>query len=272
MDPTRKTAILVGALFLTTEVGAIVGRLLYSPVLNTPDFVLGTGTVTPVLIGVLFEVVLITAVVGTGVAAYPVLRRHSEGLALAYVAARIVEAAIIAVGTLSLLTVLMLRQQPSEGNDAAMETVASALLALQDGTLLFGPGFALGVGSILLAALMYTSRLVPRPLAILGLVGGVAITASTVAVIFGLYGQFSSVGLLAALPVFAWELALALWLIIKGFAVTSNPAPYYSGPYAAATSRIQVTPKLSVNMPNPGLQAEAASGSITVAPTDNAVK
>ncbi|TFC04113.1 DUF4386 domain-containing protein [Cryobacterium adonitolivorans] len=217
MSPTRRTAILAGVFFLLTEVGAIVGRLLYAPVLNTPGYVLGAGRDSMVAVGVLFEVVLVIAVVGTAVVLYPVLRRQSPALALAYVAARILEAAIIMLGTISLLTVLMLRQQPPGVDDGALEAVAAGLLALQDGTLLFGPGFALGVGSILLASLMYASRLVPRVIAVLGLAGGAIITLSTVLVIFGLYGQFSPIGLLVALPVFAWEVSLALWLVLKGF-------------------------------------------------------
>ena len=221
MTPTRRTAILAGVFFLLTEIGAIVGRLLYAPVLNTPGYVLGTGRDSMVAVGVLFEVVLVIAVVGTAVVLYPVLRRQSPALALAYVAARILEAAIIMLGTISLLTVLMLRQQQPSGPDGAgggaLESVAAGLLALQDGTLLFGPGFALGIGSILLASLMHSSRLVPRVISILGLAGGAIITLSTVLVIFGLYGQFSPIGLLVALPVFAWEVSLALWLILKGF-------------------------------------------------------
>ena len=227
MTPTRRTAILAGVFFLLTEIGAIVGRLLYAPVLNTPGYVLGTGVPgagrdSMVAVGVLFEVVLVIAVVGTAVVLYPVLRRHSPALALAYVAARILEAAIILLGTISLLTVLMLRQQQpsfgeSGGDGGALEAVAAGLLALQDGTLLFGPGFALGIGSILLASLMHSSRLVPRVISILGLAGGAIITLSTVLVIFGLYGQFAPIGLLVALPEFAWEVSLALWLILKGF-------------------------------------------------------
>ena len=217
MSPTRRTAFLAGTFFLLTEIGAIVGRLLYGPVLNAPGYVLGTGRDSMVAVGVLFEVVLVIAVVGTGVVLYPVLRRQSPALALAYVAARILEAAIIMVGTISLLTVLMLRHQHPGVDDGALEAVAAGLLALQDGTLLFGPGFALGIGSILLASIMYSSRLVPRVIAVLGLAGGAIITLSTVLVIFGLYGQFSPIGLLVALPVFAWEVSLALWLILKGF-------------------------------------------------------
>ena len=220
MTATRRTEILIGVFFLLTEIGAIAGRLLYAPVLDTPGYVLGSGRDPLVYAGVLFEVLLVIAVVGTAVAAYPVLVRQNRAVALAYVAARILEAAIVAVGTLSLLTVLMLRRQPHT-DPGALETVASALLALQDATLLFGPGFALGIGSILLASLMYSSRLVPRGIATLGLVGGVVITLSAGAVVFGLYGQFSTIGLVVALPVFAWEVSLALWLIFTGFNSTA---------------------------------------------------
>jgi hypothetical protein len=207
MNPSRRTAALVGALFLLTEIGAIVGRLLYAPVLNTPGYVLGDGPDSLVLLGVLFEVMLMVGVVGTGVVLYPVLQHRRPALAL---------------GTLSLLTVLMLRQHSAGVDDATLEGIATALLTLQDGTLLFGPGFALGIGSILLAVAVFTTRLVPRAIAVLGLVGGTTITLSTVLVIFGVYGQFSPTGLIVALPVFAWELALAVWFIVKGF--TTTPA------------------------------------------------
>jgi hypothetical protein len=222
MNPSRRTAALVGALFLLTEIGAIVGRLLYAPVLNTPGYVLGDGPDSLVLLGVLFEVMLMVGVVGTGVVLYPVLQHRRPALALGYLAARVLEAAVIAVGTLSLLTVLMLRQHSAGVDDATLEGIATALLTLQDGTLLFGPGFALGIGSILLAVAVFTTRLVPRAIAVLGLVGGTTITLSTVLVIFGVYGQFSPTGLIVALPVFAWELALAVWFIVKGF--TTTPA------------------------------------------------
>jgi Domain of unknown function (DUF4386) len=104
-------------------------------------------------------------------------------------------------------------------------TVGSSLLAIHEWTFFFGPGIALGIGSLLLASLMYTTRLVPRAIAVLGLVGGGLICASSMAVLFGLYEQLSTIGLVVALPVFAWEVSLAVWLIVKGF----RPVPVLTG-------------------------------------------
>jgi hypothetical protein len=90
------------------------------------------------------------------------------------------------------------------------------LAALHDWTFLFGPGLAIGINTALLAALMYRSRLVPRTIAVIGLIGGPLVFASSVAVLFGAYEQASGVAALAALPVFAWEMSLAGWMIVKG--------------------------------------------------------
>jgi hypothetical protein len=171
-------------------------------------------------LGGFFELLLVIAAVGTAVTLYPILKRQNEGLALAFFAARLLEAAVILVGTLSLLTIVTLRRQFAAGAGAdpeVLSTIGSSLVALREWTYLFGPNFALGAASLLLAALMYSSRLVPRPIAVLGLAGGTMIPLSAVAVMFGAYDQFSPLGLIVALPVFAWELSLALWLIVKGF-------------------------------------------------------
>jgi hypothetical protein len=220
MNLSRATAITAGVFFLLTEVGAIAGVALYSPALRGADYINGAGPEGSVFVGVAFELLLVIAAVGTGVTLYPILKRQHEGLALAFVAARVLEAAVILVGTLSILTIVTLRQQfagTTDADPATLSTIGSSLVALRDWTYLFGPNLALGAASLLLAWLMYSSRLVPRGIAVLGLVGGSLISLSAVAVLFGLYGQFSTLGLVIALPVFAWELSLALWLIVKGF-------------------------------------------------------
>ena len=230
MNLSRPTAVVTGLLFLLTEVGAIVGMALYGPVLTSATYITSAGSDEAILLGALFELLLVIAAVGTAVTLYPILKRQNEGLALAYVAARVLEAAVILVGILSLLSIVTLRRQfagTAEGDMAALTTIGSSLVALHDWTFLFGPGFALGIGSLLLAPLMYSSRLVPRAIAVLGLAGGGLILMSAVAVLFGAYGQMSTLGLVVALPVFAWEVSLALWLIVKGFrpvSILTTPA------------------------------------------------
>ncbi|MGW1995854.1 DUF4386 domain-containing protein [Embleya sp. NPDC001921] len=224
MDSTRRTAIVAGVFFLVTEVAAIAGVLLYQPVLDGSRYVVGAGADGRVFAGALCELVLVMAIIGSAVTLYPVIKRRHEGAALGYVCGRLLEAAIIVVGTLGLLSVVTLRQDLAGTPDAdapAAALVGESLVAIHDWAFLFGPNFVLGANSVVLAALMYGSRLVPRPIAVLGLIGGPLICVSATAVLFGLYEQVSEVGSIAAIPVFAWELALAVRLIAKGF----DPVP-----------------------------------------------
>lgn len=234
MNPTRKTALVAGTFFLITEVTAIGAVLSYGSILTDPTFIVSApGNATGVLIGAFLEVLLAVAVVGTSVTLYPVIKAHGGGLALGHVAGRLIEAAIILVGTMSLLTILTLRQSGAADSDAAV-TVGRSLVALHDWTFLFGPKLALGVNTVLLASLMYRSRLVPRPIAVLGLVGGSLIFTSGTAVLFGAYADMSILGFAAAVPVLSWELSVALWMIIKGFRLVTPASP--STPVALETS------------------------------------
>ncbi|MET3919522.1 DUF4386 domain-containing protein [Arthrobacter sp. UYEF20] len=220
MKATRRAAVVAGVFFLLTEIGAIAGMILYGPLLTGTDYIVSTGTDTNVLLGALFEVILAISNVGTAVAVYPVVRRHNESFALGYLSARLLEAAVIVVGIISLLTVVTLKQDLAgtpDADAATFVTVGRSLLAIHEWTFLFGPNFALGTATLLLATLMFTSRLVPRTLAVLGLVGGALVSVSAIAVMFGAYEQLSTFGFLVALPVFAWEVFLAIWLILKGF-------------------------------------------------------
>jgi hypothetical protein len=235
MTSTRRTAIVAGVFFLITEVTAIAGVLLYGSVLGSPDYLVSpTVDDTGVRAGAFLEVLLAIAVVGTAVTLYPIVKRQNEGMALGHVAGRLIEATIIAVGAISLLAVVTMRQDlaGTTGPEAAAAvTVGQSLVAVHNWTFLFGPKLALGVNTVLLAYLMYRSRLVPRAIAVLGLVGGSLIFASGTAVLFGLYEDLSIPGLAAAAPVLAWELSVAIWMIVKGF----SPSPITAD--LTATSR-----------------------------------
>jgi len=160
---------------------------------------------------------------------YPVVKRVNEILALGYVTARIVECTFIAIGILSLLTVVTLRQGVAAGEDAAsLITVGKSLVALHEWTRLLGPGFVVGVGNgLMLGYLMYSSRLMPRGMAMLGLIGGPLIIASGVGVLLGIIEAGSVWQGIATIPEFFWELSIGIWLTIRGFnpsaAIFSEP-------------------------------------------------
>ena len=221
MTYTRKTALITGVLFIITIVFSIPGTLLYGPLLNDPNYIVGPGADTQVALGAFFEIIVAIANIGTAVTLFPILKRQNEGVALGYVASRVVESTIIAVGIISVLSVVTLRQDfaarasPDAGSFLAAST---ALVALHGWTFLLGPGLLAGFGNgLLLGYLMYRSGLVPRPLALLGLVGGPLVSASGIAVLFGFYDQVSVWSGIATIPEFLWEAALGIYLIVKGF-------------------------------------------------------
>jgi hypothetical protein len=226
MDPLRRTALVVGVLFVITYITSIAAKFaFYPPLFAEAEYVLGPGADTRVLWGAFNEVILILANIGAAVALFPVLKRQHEGLALGYVTARVMESVFIAVGVLSVLTIVTLRQDlgGAEGADAAaLSAVGHAFVALQEWTFQLGPGFVVGVGNgLILGYLMYRSGLVPRGMAWLGLVGGPLICLSGAAVILGIIEAGSAWQLVATVPEFVWELSLGIYLIVKGF----KPSP-----------------------------------------------
>ena len=229
MNP-QKIARVTGVLFLITYITSIPAFfVLYAPVLGDPRYIVGAGADTSVQWGAFSELILIIANIGTAVVLYPVVKRANEILALGFVTARVVESAFIAIGLLSLLTVVTLRQEAAAGADAAsLLTAGASLVALHDWTFQLGPGFVVGVGNgLILGYLMYKSALVPRPLAVLGLIAGPLLIASGSAVVLGVIEAGGMVQTIASLPEFVWELSLGVWLIVKGFnpsaAILSEP-------------------------------------------------
>ena len=227
MSP-QTIARVTGVLFLITFITAIPAFFFYVPVLDDPRYIVGAGADTSVSLGAFLELLLIIANIGTAVVLFPILRRQNEVLALGYVTARIVECVFIALGLLSLLTVVTLRQEAAVADAGSLVAVGESLVTLHEWTRLLGPGFVVGVGNgLLLGYLMYRSALVPRPMAVLGLIGGPLIIASGVAVLLGVIEAGSVWQAIATIPEFFWELSLGIWLTVKGFnptaAVLSEP-------------------------------------------------
>ena len=224
MSSSRKTALVAGVLFLLTFATSIPALYLFQPVLDDPaGYIAGAGADNRVFLGAFLEMLLIITNVGTAVVLFPILRRQSETLALGYVTARLVECTLIAIGLVSVLGVVSLRQDAA-GADAG--SLGVALAAIKDWTFLFGPGFVVGVGNgLLLGYLMYRSGLVPRGMAVLGLVGGPLICLSGIAVLFDVFEYGGTGQAIATIPEFLWELSLGIYLTVKGF----KPSPILSG-------------------------------------------
>lgn len=233
MNP-QKIARLTGLLFIATFVTSIPALLLFGPILEDGGvvaFLNGSGADRQIFLGAALEMLLIVANVGTAVVLYPLLRRQNETLALGFVAARVLESAFIAVGILSMLSVVTLRQE--SGADAV--GAVQALVAVKDWTFLLGPVFVVGIGNgLILGYLMYASGLLPRRLAAFGLVGGSLLTITAMLILFGVIEFDSPPQYLLAIPEMIWEFViLGVYLIVKGFrpapisagAVQSQPAP-----------------------------------------------
>ena len=219
MNHPQTIARVFGVLFLITFITSIPAYFFYVPVLDDPRYILGAGADTRVSLGTFLELLLIVANIGTAVVPYPILRRQNEILALGYVTARIVECTFILVGLLSLLTVVTLRQEAAAagGDGGSLVALGESFVALHEWTRQLGPGFVVGVGNgLILGYLMYTSRLVPRGLAVLGLIGGPLIFLTGVAVLLGVLEK-GGVWQVAVIPEFFWELSLGIWPIVRGF-------------------------------------------------------
>jgi Domain of unknown function (DUF4386) len=224
MDNLRRTALVAGVFYLLTFVSSIPAVGLLDPVLNNPDYVVGSGGDSRVILGCLLDVVNAIACIGTAVTLFPVVRRQNEAVALGFVTARMFEAAVILIGVVTLLAVVTLRHDVAgaAGADRATLVVTGrALVAVRDWTFLLGPSLVPAFNALLLGYLMYRSALVPRLIPVLGLIGAPLLITSVITTMFRINDQILAFAAIATLPVAAWELSLGLWLVVKGF----RPAP-----------------------------------------------
>ncbi|TYB44026.1 DUF4386 domain-containing protein [Actinomadura chibensis] len=221
-EAAQRTARIAGVWFILTFVFSIPALLLYDPVLNDANYILGAGADTQVRFGALLEILTAVANIATAVTLFPILKRQSESVAIGYVGIRIVESTIIVIGVVSVLAIVALRHDLAGEGGADAKLIGQSLVALKDQTFLLGPAFCAGFGNgFLLGYLMYRSGLVPRPMALVGLVGGPIACATATAVLFGAYEQESPLNFLFTTPEIIWEAFLGIWLVTKGF----RPSP-----------------------------------------------
>jgi hypothetical protein len=216
----RKTALIAGLLYLLTFV-SIPTLALYGSV-HDPNYIIGPGSNSPVLVGGVLEVIVALAGIGTAVVLYPVVKRQNEGVALGLVGSRVVEAAGILAGVACLLTIVSLREAGA-GPDALV--TGQTLAILYDRINLLSQSLMPAVNDLLLGYLLYKSRLVPRVLPVLAFIGAPLLLVSDAAVLFGVVERVSALPAIAVLPVALFEFSLGVYLTVKGF----RPSPITAG-------------------------------------------
>ena len=205
---TQKTARLFGWLFIATFVTSIGAKILFvngvGGSFSELRFTPGAVSENSVHLGAILEFGVIVTNIATAVVIYPIVKRQSEKLALGFVAARIMESAFILVGIISIVSIVSVNNALTGATGAeatALAVQGDSLAATYDWAFLFGPGLVVGFGNgLILGYLMYRSGLVPRRMAMLGLIGGPMLITSFILILFGVYENGSAAAFALALP------------------------------------------------------------------------
>ena len=216
-DPTRKTALVAGILYLVTYASSIPAALLLSNTLADPSYILGAGADGQIRLAALFDIVNGLTAIGTAVALYSVVKRQHEGLAIGFVASRLFEAAILFIGVVSVVSIAALRETAATATDPAALAAAGTTLVSQ-----YKVAFVLGTGipalnALLLGWLLFRSRLVPRAIPALGLIGAVSFGVWNIGYVLGVTEPGTPWHGISVAPIFFWELIVGLWMTFKGF-------------------------------------------------------
>jgi hypothetical protein len=241
-DPMRKTALIAGVFYLVTFV-SIPTLKLYHEALTNHQFVLHAGSNSGLLWGAFLELIVALAGIGTAVTLFPVVKRQNEAAALGFVTTRVIEGAMIFVGAISILSIVVLRDEmagASGANAAALVTTATALAAIYKWTMLLGQTLMPALNALLLGSLLYRSRLVPRILPTVGLVGAPILITSVIVGLFRIDHPITVLAGIGTLPIAAWEFSLGVWLVVKGF----KSSPLISTPDRSADIPSEVEPAL----------------------------
>lgn len=218
----KSNAAITGIFFITATTFAIIGLLLYDPLLNHPDYLTqGAKNATQILWGALCELVLVIANTGTGLMLYPYLKQYNQHLGLGYICFRLLEVVFIIIGIISILALLSLSVEftnnASHNELKTFQTFGVILKAIHDWTFILGPNFMLGINTFIYSYVFFQTKMIPRKIAILGLIGALLVFVVGNLEMLNYVPQFSVTAVIMVIPVALYEMILAVWLILKGF-------------------------------------------------------
>jgi len=219
MNTHRKTAIIVGVLFIAATVGSSLYYVISDPILNAPDYLVKVSeNANRVILGVLLYLIDNAAVVAIPILLFPIFKKYNEVLALGYVGTRIIESVTVIVGHISLLALLTLSQeyvQAATTNASHFQALGALLLSVIDWSHLLSVEIVFALSPLFLNYLLFKSKLVPRFISVWGLIGAILLLAEGLLGMFGL-GPESEISIFS-LIILVQEMVFAVWLIVKGF-------------------------------------------------------
>ncbi len=238
MNKNRKTAIIVGVLFIAAIVALFIGQAFYNPILGSPDYLdIAYPNRVIVVIGILIEFTGYLGLVLIPIFLFPILKKHNEVLALGYVSFRLLEVVLLSVAQIYKLSLVNLSQNylNKGGVDASYfqnigDSIKSALYWNDSGGLIYLVIFV--IGALILYSALYKSKLIPRWLSIWGLIGAVAMLTASVITTFDIFPVLFAILLMIPIPL--QELTMSIWLIVKGF----NPSAIASVSAKTDTNKV----------------------------------
>ncbi|HMV28426.1 MAG TPA: DUF4386 domain-containing protein [Anaerolineales bacterium] len=221
--PYRKTEIYVALLWIITAAGAIGGASLINPIINASDYLTQvfpkSVTLTSGMFGWMINDI---GIVFIGLLMYPILKKHSESMALGYLSMRMFESLLMIVGVFFALMLIPLSRDFINAGTAdvsTLQTIGSILKQAENWFLNLLQLIFLGIGGLILNVIFYKTKLVPRAISIFGFIGYALLLPAAVVGLFGLLDPTpGGPGSILAVPVALWEIIIMpVWLFTKGF-------------------------------------------------------
>lgn len=207
----------LGLAFITATTTAIIGLLHYQPVFDTNlSTEVLAASAADIRTGAFYEMLLMTANIGTAVLLFPFLTTTNRSWGMAYAAFRLMEVVFIGMGAAAML---VLSSELMTAGSAQPSDLTPVVRSLYKWTMIAGPHFMLGINTFIYSTHMYRERMIPRGIALLGMTGAGLIFGNAVTEIFGLRDVFSVATMINAFPIAIFEMILAVWIIIKGLHV-----------------------------------------------------